>query len=185
VSRPRRELTPELERALKLRLEMRRRGPEFVRVDQWRHARIEDSGWRRPRSLDNKIRQQRKGYPPKVKSGYRKPALARGLHPSGFVEALVYRPEDLDPLDPKTYAVRIASGVGLRKRLEIIKKAAEKGFYILNPGKKALEELKRAEQRQAEAQQTAQQQAAAPQEASQQQAQGAAQVEEKDKSAGQ
>lgn len=185
MSRPRRELAPELERALKLRLEMKRREPEFVRIDQWRYVRIEDSGWRRPRGLDNKIRQQRKGYPPMVKSGYRKPALARGLHPSGFVEALVYRPEDLDSLDPKTHAVRIASGVGLRKRLEIIKRATERGFYVLNPGKKALEELKKAEQKQAEAQQAASQPAASPQEASQQQAQGAAQVEEKDKSTGQ
>jgi large subunit ribosomal protein L32e len=164
VSRPRRELSAELEAALRMRLEAKRRKPDFVRIDQWRYVRIEDSGWRKPRSLDNKIRQQRKGYPPKVKVGYRKPALARGLHPSGFVEALVYRPEDLDQLDPKTHAVRIAAGVGLRKRIEIIKKARERGFYVLNPGKKALEALERAEK-------------------AAQQAQGAA--EEKDKSTAQ
>ncbi|MEL9990789.1 MAG: 50S ribosomal protein L32e [Thermoproteus sp.] len=145
MSRPRRELPAELEAALRLRLKMERKMPEFVRIDQWRYVRIEDSGWRKPRSLDNKIRQQRKGYPPKVKTGYRKPAIARGLHPSGFVEALVYRPEDLDALDPKVHAVRIASSVGLKKRLEILKKAEEKGFYVLNPGKKALESLKRTE----------------------------------------
>ena len=169
MSRPRRELSAELEAALRLRLEMKRRKPEFVRIDQWRYVRIEDSGWRKPRGLDNKIRQQRKGYPPKVKIGYRKPALARGLHPSGFVEALVYRPEDLDGLDPKIYAVRIAGGVGLRKRIEIIKKAREKGFYVLNPGKKALEALEREEK------------AATPQQPQQQQLQ----EEEKNKSAGQ
>lgn len=143
MSRPRRELSTELEVALRLRLEMKRRMPEFVRIDQWRYVRIEDSGWRKPRSLDSKIRQQRKGYPPKVKTGYRKPALARGLHPSGFAEALVYRPEDLDGLDPKVYAVRIAASVGLRKRVEIVKKAAERGFYVLNPGKRVLEILER------------------------------------------
>ncbi|MBP1449210.1 MAG: 50S ribosomal protein L32e [Thermoproteus sp.] len=160
MSRPRRELSPELERALRLRLEMERREPEFVRVDQWRYARIEDSGWRRPRGLDNKIRQQRKGYPPKVKAGYRKPAAARGLHPSGFAEAVVYRPEDLDKLDPKVYAVRIGGGVGTRKRLEILRRAAEKGFYVLNPGKRALEALereKKAQEAKAEAAQPPQQ----------------------------
>lgn len=143
MSRPRRELPAEVEAALRLRLEMKRRKPEFVRIDQWRYVRIEDSGWRKPRGLDNKIRQQRKGYPPKVKTGYRKPALVRGLHPSGFVEALVYRPEDLDRLNPKIHAVRIASSVGLRKRVEIVKRARERGFYVLNAGKRALEILER------------------------------------------
>ncbi|MCI4464909.1 MAG: 50S ribosomal protein L32e [Thermoproteus sp.] len=163
MSRPRRELSAELKAALRARLKASRRKPDFVRIDQWRYVRIEDSGWRKPRSLDSKIRRQRKGYPPKVKAGYRKPALARGLHPSGFVEALVHRPEDLDPLDPKTHAVRIAAGVGLRKRLEIVKKARERGFYVLNPGRRTLEALDRAEK-------------------AEQQTQAAAQAEEKDKS---
>lgn len=143
MARPRRELPKEVEALLKLRIKMERRMPEFVRVDQHRYIRIEDSGWRRPRGLDNKIRQQRKGYPPKVKAGYRKPAAVRGLHPSGFVEALVRRPEDLEGLDPKIHAVRIAAGVGVRKRIEILKRAQERGFYVLNPGRKTLEMLQK------------------------------------------
>lgn len=122
-------------RLLRLRRRIARREPAFVRIDQWRYKRIEDSGWRRPRGLDNKIRQQRKGWPPRVKPGYRKPAAVRGLHPTGFVEVLVRRPQDLDVLDPKVHAVRIASAVGLKKRLEIVKVAGERGFLVLNPGK--------------------------------------------------
>jgi large subunit ribosomal protein L32e len=41
------------------------------------------------------------------------------------------------------HAVRIARTVGLKKRLEIVKKARELGFYVLNPGKKIEELLKK------------------------------------------
>jgi len=140
---PRRELPQPLKRLLRLRLQMKRRKPEFVRIDQWRYKRIEDSGWRNQRTLDNKIRRKWKGWPKPVEVGYRKPAAVRGLHPSGFVEVLVHRPEDLAGLDPKVHAVRIGRTVGLRKRLEIVKKARELGFYVLTPGKEVVELLKK------------------------------------------
>ena len=144
ASRPRRELPPPLRRLLRLRLLLKRKKPEFVRIDQWRYKRIEDSGWRNQRTLDNKIRRKRKGYSRPVEVGYRKPAAVRGLHPSGFVEVLVNNVEELSKLDPKVHAVRIGRTVGLKKRLEIVKKARELGFYVLNPGKK-VEELLRKE----------------------------------------
>jgi len=56
------------------------------------------------------------------------------LHPSGYVEALVYRPDDLEGLDPDVHAVRIASTVGMRKRQTILDKAEAQMFRILNPG---------------------------------------------------
>ena len=39
--------------------------------------------------------------------------------------------------------MRIGRTVGLRKRLEIVKKARELGFYVLNPGKEVEELLKK------------------------------------------
>lgn len=143
ASRPRRELPPPLQRLLRLRLLLKRKKPDFVRIDQWRYKRIEDSGWRNQRTLDNKIRRKLKGYPRPVEVGYRKPAAVRGLHPSGFVEVLVHNVEELLKLDPKVHAVRIRHTVGLKKRLEIVKKARELGFYVLNPGKKVEELLKK------------------------------------------
>ncbi|MEM1597635.1 MAG: 50S ribosomal protein L32e [Pyrobaculum sp.] len=143
ASRPRRELPPPLRRLVRLRLLLKRKKPDFVRIDQWRYKRIEDSGWRNQRTLDNKIRRKWKGWPKPVEVGYRKPAAVRGLHPSGFVEAVVHRPEELDRLDPKTHAVRIGGTVGLKKRLEIVKRARERGFYVLNPGRRVEELLKK------------------------------------------
>jgi len=124
----------DVERLLKLKREMNRRRPKFVRMNSWYLARLEDS-WRSPRrSLDNKIRLERKGFPPRVKVGYRGPRAVRGLHPSGMIDVLVYNASQLDSLDPKVHAVRIASSVGARKRGEIIKRAIELGFKVLNLG---------------------------------------------------
>jgi len=69
-----------------------------------------------------------------VKVGYRGPRLARGLHPSGFEEVIVRNPEELEKVDPRRQAVRIASSVGRRKRAEIIKRAEELGITVLNAG---------------------------------------------------
>lgn len=128
------QLPPEVEKALRIREEIKARKPEFVRMNSWFLKRLGDS-WRSPRhSLDNKIRQQRKGFPPMVKVGYRGPKLARGLHPSGFEEVIVHNPEELETIDPRRQAVRIASNVGRRKRAEIIKRAEELGITVLNAG---------------------------------------------------
>ena len=119
---------------LKLRNIMSRNRPRFMRMNVWALTRLEDK-WRSPRrSLDNKIRKQKKGYPPMVKIGYREPKIVRGLHPSGFEEIIVYNPKDLDDIDPKRQAIRIASTVGRRKRLEIIKRAKALGIRVLNIG---------------------------------------------------
>jgi len=69
-----------------------------------------------------------------VNAGYRSPKAVRGLHPSGYVEAMVFRPADLEALDPDVHAVRIAGTVGMKKRQLILDKAEMKLFKILNPG---------------------------------------------------
>ena len=128
------EFDPERARLLRLRLEMSNKRPKFTRMNIWYLKRLDDS-WRNPaHSLDNKIRLQKKGYPPKVKIGYRGPKAVRGLHPSGFVEVLVSNPAQLEGLDPRVHAVRIAATVGRRKRGEIIKRARELGLRVLNLG---------------------------------------------------
>lgn len=112
--------------------ELKLKRPKFVRQESWRYVRLKPN-WRRPRGKDSKMRLQVKGWPPLVKVGYRTPRAYRNLHPSGFKEVLVYRPEDLRGLDPETHAVRIAGSVGMRKRLLIVEEARKLGIKILNP----------------------------------------------------
>ena len=123
-----------------LREKVKSKKPDFVRQESWRYVRVKES-WRKPRGMDSKMRLQKKGWPAIVKVGYRGPAVARGLHPSGFREVLVHNVEELERLNPATDAARIARTVGLKKRLEIMERARELGIYVLNPPRLPMEEL--------------------------------------------
>ncbi len=115
--------------------EERRSRPRFLRYLSWRFWKFERREyWRKPKGNDNKMRLQLKGYPPIVKVGYRTPAEIRGLHPSGLEPAIVSNVKDLESLDPRRHIVYIASTVGLRKRLELIRAARERGFRVANAG---------------------------------------------------
>ena len=119
------------EKALELRERVKKKKPSFVRQESWRYKRLSQS-WRRPRGLDNKMRRKIKGWPPTVNVGYRGPKVARGLHPSGYKEVLAYNTKDLEGIDPKTQAIKIAHTVGKRKRAKILVEARKRKITILN-----------------------------------------------------
>jgi len=125
-------LTEEEVRLLEVRREKKAKEPDFVRQESWRYVRVKPN-WRRPRGIDSKMRLKKKGYPKCPNVGYRGPRLVRGLHPSGFREVLVHNVKELEGLDPSRDAVRIASTVGRKKRVEILQRAKELGLKVLNP----------------------------------------------------
>ena len=89
--------------------------------------------WRKPKGRHNKLRRQIKAKGPLPRPGYGSPAAVRGLHPCGLSDILVYNEGMLIPLDPELHAVRIAAGVGMKKKREIQKAALEAGLRVLNP----------------------------------------------------
>lgn len=119
-------------RALALRKRLKSKKPRFRRQESWRYKRVSEV-WRKPRGMDSKMRKKKKGWPKSVEIGYRGPKAARGLHPSGYIEVLIHTVDDVEKVNPKTQAIRIAHTVGARKRIEITARAGEMDIHVLNP----------------------------------------------------
>ena len=114
------------------RQEVKGNNPDFVRPESWRYVRLQ-TNWRKPKGIDHHQRKQKsRGRPGLVKVGYGGPRDAKGLHPSGFTDNLVFNISDLEKLDPKLDGVRLGHSVGTRKRKQIVLKAVENKFKIFN-----------------------------------------------------
>ncbi len=87
-------------------------------------------GWKRPRGHDNKKKLKLKEFGSEPNIGWRGAKAVRNLHPLGSYEVLIHNPEQLS--EAKGRLVRIAGGVGKRKRLMIVKKAEEMKLTVLN-----------------------------------------------------
>ncbi len=124
--------SPSLYKLAKLKMKLKKKKPVFIRMNSWIKNSLSFS-WRKPKGIDNKIRLEKKGFPLKVKCGYRSPKKIRGLHPSGFREIIVYRVEEIENIDSSQYAIKIASTVGKRKKYLIYERAKELGIKVLNP----------------------------------------------------
>ena len=130
-AQPKPEITAEVRRALVLREGLKDKTPNFIRQESYNYIRVGEK-WRKPRGKHSKLRHHI-SYRINVASiGYSGPQAARGLHPSGFREVLVHHPLELDGMDPKTEAARVAHGVGFRKREMIQRRADRMGIRILN-----------------------------------------------------
>ena len=118
--------------ALEARKAQRKSQPKFRRQEWFRYQRLSRTGWRKPNGLQSSQRLNRKYRSPMARVGYGKISAARDLHPSGFEEVLIHRPEDLDGIDPSVQAARVGGTVGGRKRVLIHERADELGIRVLN-----------------------------------------------------
>jgi ribosomal protein L32E len=97
----------------------KKKHPKFFRQNYGRTDRKRiGEGWKRPR-----------GHEPNI--GWRNACVLRGLHPSGVTETIVRNERELENVRRGT-AVRIAHGVGEKKRSGIIARAKELRLRILN-----------------------------------------------------
>jgi len=119
---------------LKLRLKIKRKKPEFIRK---RGKILKRLGlkWRKPKGLHSQLRRHKKEAGHMPRAGYGSPRVVKGLHPSGFEDVLIFNTKDLEKIDSEKQACRIASSVGKKKRIEIMKKAEEMKIKVLNPFK--------------------------------------------------
>ena len=132
VARQKPKLDDETKAGLAFRKAQLKKQPAFRRQEWFRYRRLSRTGWRKPKGNDSSMRKNRKYRPPMARIGFGKLASVRGLHPSGFREVMVHRPDDLDAIDPNTEAARVGARVGGRKRAIIHERADELGIRVLN-----------------------------------------------------
>jgi len=113
----------------------KKRKPKFLRQGWHSLKRLRKKKWRRTKGSHSKMRRMEKGKAAMPHVGYSTSRKMRGLHPSGLKTVLVHNENELQRIDAKKEAARIASGVGRKKRIAIVEKAKELKVRILNPGK--------------------------------------------------
>ncbi len=117
-------------RLLKLRKKIKRKKPEFLRQEGWKHVRLAKT-WRQPKGRHSKLREKERARGRQPSTGWGSPKSVKGLTKHGLRSVRIMNPAQIDSLDPKEDAAIIGSAVGRKKRLEIMKKAEEKGVRIL------------------------------------------------------
>lgn len=118
------------QRLLKVRRIMKAKKPKFVRQDAHKKVRLAE-GWRRPKGLQSKVKDQKKGHYRRISVGFGSPAKVRGASRDGFMPVMVSNVSELKKIGPDQAAV-IPRGVGQKKRAEIVKRADELSIKILN-----------------------------------------------------
>jgi large subunit ribosomal protein L32e len=124
-------LAPKNASLLKTKIRKARKTPRFKRQELWAQAMLKDT-WRKPKGRHSKMRKQERGRGRLPKPGYGSPAAVRGLNRQGFREVRVFNISDLSRVDKEKEAAVIASTVGRKKRLEILKRAEELGIAVAN-----------------------------------------------------
>jgi len=112
----------------------RKKKPRFIRQELYKLKRLKDK-WRRPRGIDSKKHEGKRGKGKLPGIGYKNPESVRGINPLGYYPVLIHNTDELKNLNPKKEAAIISSSIGRRKRNEIIKYANKLRITILNPRK--------------------------------------------------
>lgn len=121
----------EINTLLELRNKIKERKPDFIRQDNPKRRKLNDK-WRKPKGIHSKIRHKFKGRRKMPSPGYKSPSKLRGVHASGLKMINVHSVENLEKLEGKMEGIIVAKSVGMKKRLEIFKKAKELNINVLN-----------------------------------------------------
>ncbi len=118
-------------RLIEVRKAVKRRKPNFKIQNSNDPAKRFAGRWKRPKGLQSKMRERRKGNPKSVEPGYGSPEPVRGTTPDGFFPVVVKNISELANIQ-EGCGVVISAGVGMLKRAAIAKAAIDKKLKPLN-----------------------------------------------------
>ncbi|MDP3765085.1 MAG: 50S ribosomal protein L32e [Nanoarchaeota archaeon] len=121
----------ELKTLLEVRNEIKERKPVFIRQDNPKRRKL-NYKWRKPKGIHSKIRHKFKGRRKMPSPGYKSPIRVKGLHSTGLEMVNVSSINNLEKIKKETQGIIISKNVGMRKKLEILKKSKELDVKVLN-----------------------------------------------------
>ena len=111
--------------------ELRKKKPKFKRTDSNKYKF--KNKWRAPRGLQNKQRLKRKGHVKQPSIGYGSPANIKYLESTtGLKPVVISNFKDIENIDSKTEIILISKKVGVRKKIELLKKCQELKLDVFN-----------------------------------------------------
>ncbi len=131
----------ETQRLLKVKANLKRRQPKFIRQDAHKHKRVKQV-WRAPKGLHSKIKDSKKGYRAKLQEGYHTPKAVRGMDKHGLYPTIVATVAELKKLNAAKHSVIVSGTLGNKKRVLIIEEAVKHKFTLSNATAKKAEDIK-------------------------------------------
>jgi len=120
-----------IENLLEIRRNIKERKPIFIRQDNPKRMKLNDK-WRKPKGIHSKIRHRFKGRRKMPSPGYKSPRKVKGLHSSGLKIINVFSLDNLKGIKKENEGIVVAKNVGMRKQLEIFRKAKQDNIKVLN-----------------------------------------------------
>jgi large subunit ribosomal protein L32e len=106
--------------------------PKFIRSGAYKKKKL-DIKWRKPKGGGSKVRFKFRGHRSMLKIGYGSPVEVKHFLRSGFRPVMVSCVNDLNKIVDKKHECAMISGtVGLKKKIDIVKKAKESSIVINN-----------------------------------------------------
>jgi large subunit ribosomal protein L32e len=118
-------------RHLEARNVLKKRKPFFIRQEGHKKKKL-GLKWRRPKGMHSKLRRMLRGNRARVEPGWGSPATVKGLSKEGLKKVVVGNVAQLAKIDASKEGAVISSTVGMRKKVELLKKAKELGVKVLN-----------------------------------------------------
>ncbi|XP_029657196.1 60S ribosomal protein L32-like [Octopus sinensis] len=122
---------------------IKKRTKKFVRHQSDRFARVKKN-WRKPKGIDNVVRQRCKGTRRTPKIGYGSNKRTKKMLPNGLRKFRINTIKDVDILlmNNGRFCGEIAGTISSRKRKAIVERADQLGVYITNRNAKLRTDLK-------------------------------------------
>lgn len=116
---------------LEIRKQLKEHKPNFIRQDNPKRMKLNDK-WRKPKGIHSKIRHRFKGRRKMPSPGYKSPREVKGIHFSGLKIINISSIKDINNIKKEVEGIVISKTIGMRNKLQILKKAKELNIKVLN-----------------------------------------------------